>query len=579
MKNYIKLSVVALSVAALSSCSSDFGDVNVNPESLNESSVPMTMVFSNAQHQVLGSDWDAWRNGCIYLSQINQHVNAGGWWWSYPLNSFSDGYASSYWDAVFGSGSRGSVYQLKLCLDTWADDPAHTDDYQIARVVRVYVFNRLTDLHGDIPYSQASQPALYPYPSYDSQESIYKDMLNELDQAASAMSNGTAAMGSQDLWYGGDMTKWKKFTYSLMLRLGMRLVKVDEATAKTYVAKAVAGGVITSNDDTAYLSHTGGSVDDDSSEPYGKIYAHCDAGVGFISKRFMDLLQSTNDPRVGLIGGIVAGNASNDAKDAAVNKSYTNAGYERGVNTPSLQQGLPGPASMSSGSGWFAGQVDTRFGVTDDAEADLDKYKGRQYTVNVNSDAKFYKKHFSIVNRYTYSDPEAPTFIVTAAETNLLLAEAVVRGYISGNAETYYNNGVKAAITQFQLFPNLASDQKDMCTEAAANAYLAANPYQAANAMEQINTQYWITTFCDEYESFANWRRTDLPKIEFNSLPLPADKIDALGNAYTADVIRRFPYSNSESSSNYDNWSAAKAKMGSVENEFDGTRVWWDVKK
>ena len=84
---------------ALTGCG-DFGDTNIDPEHLNEGNVPYNMVFTNAQHQALGSDWDIWRTGVIYASQWNQHIAAGGWYWNYGLNSYSGSYSSAYWDAL-----------------------------------------------------------------------------------------------------------------------------------------------------------------------------------------------------------------------------------------------------------------------------------------------------------------------------------------------------------------------------------------------------------------------------------------------------------------------------------------------
>ena len=80
--------------AALTGCG-DFGDTNIDPEHLNEGNVPYNMVFTNAQHQALGSDWDIWRTGVIYASQWNQHIAAGGWYWSDGLNSDSGSYSSA----------------------------------------------------------------------------------------------------------------------------------------------------------------------------------------------------------------------------------------------------------------------------------------------------------------------------------------------------------------------------------------------------------------------------------------------------------------------------------------------------
>ncbi|MCE9073795.1 SusD/RagB family nutrient-binding outer membrane lipoprotein, partial [Parabacteroides distasonis] len=56
-----------------------------------------------------------------------------------------------------------------------------------------------------------------------------------------------------------------------------------------------------------------------------------------------------------------------------------------------------------------------------------------------------YRSRYSTINRYTYSDSTGPTFVCTYAQTQLLLAEAAVRGWVDGSAQTYYENGVRAA--------------------------------------------------------------------------------------------------------------------------------------
>ena len=88
------------------SCS-DFGDVNIDPEHLNEGNVPLEMLFTNAQHQALGSDWDVWRNGCIYAAQWMNHVASFNWQ-GYAMYQWSDGYSAAYWDGVY-SGDRGAI--------------------------------------------------------------------------------------------------------------------------------------------------------------------------------------------------------------------------------------------------------------------------------------------------------------------------------------------------------------------------------------------------------------------------------------------------------------------------------------
>ncbi len=539
MKKYIKLAFVAASFTTLATSCGDFGDTNIDPEHLNQGNVPYEMVFTNAQHHSLGSDWDIWRNGVIYAAQWNQHIAAGGWYWSYGLNSFSDGYSSALWDGIY-SGSRGAVRDITTVIDVWKDKPAMVQNYNMARIMRVYTMHRLTDLYGDIPYSEAGRPDKFSYPKYDSQESVYADMLKELDEAQANLGTGIAPMGKQDIYYNGDVTQWKKFANSLMLRLAMRLSKVAPETAKEYAAKAVANGPITSYEDNCYLLHTGGSVNDDSSEPYAKVFVQSDPGVAFINKTFYDMLAKENDPRIPLIMCVV-----NENPTAA----FTSKEYSYGSSKPEIQKGLPGCYSMGATSSYFIGLYHPEF-------------KDEEYLAN-------YKKMYSQPNRYTYADPEGPTFIVTAAQTNLLMAEAAVRGWISGNAEEYYNAGIRAAMKQFSQFPNGTKLYNNYMDDQEINAYLAANPFNPEKAFEQINTQYWITCFCDEYETFSNWRRSGFPAITYPDLykkPIP-------GVNY--NLSRRFTYPVTESQINSANYKEAVSKL--KKGDTFESRVWWDA--
>src|SRR6185312_12640454 len=89
----------------------------------------------------------------------------------------------------------------------------------------------------------------------------YSDMLSELDAAAQSLDASKTTYGSSDLIYGGNAAQWKKFAYSLMLRLGMRMTKVDATSAQSWVTKAIAGGVITAYADIAKVSYEGSGQD------------------------------------------------------------------------------------------------------------------------------------------------------------------------------------------------------------------------------------------------------------------------------------------------------------------------------
>lgn len=567
MKNFKYLAMASVFALGMTSCG-DFDDTNIDPEHLNEGNVPIEMLFTNGQHQALGSDWDIWRTGCIYSSQFVQHMVSIQWWEDYGRYVWSDGYSGSYWDTY--SSDRGAMRDLTTCYDKWQNVEGMEIDWNIARVMRIYAFSKMTDLYGDIPYSQAGRPAQYSYPVYDTQESIYKSMLAELDEAQANLSSGTATIKNHDVYFQGDAASWKKFANSLMLRLAMRLVKVDEATARQYAAKAMSNGLLTSNDDNVKLEHPGGVTTNDSAEPFAKINAHEDKEF-FLSNTLVDYLKATNDPRLSLIGTVCTNPEDYSVQDAA--------NYQYGNSDPAIQKGLPvGGYSNGPSSPYFIGNDYPEFDATE----------GNMYHKEDGSVVHF-QSVFSVPNRYTYSDPEAPTFIVTYAQTQLLLAEAAVRGYVSGEAATYLENGLRAACAQFSQFPakGAANLVDTYLTADAVNAFVEGiladfNAASNEGKMEIINTQYWVNSFGDEYEAFSNWRRSGYPQLKAspfcsgqgtytfaNGKTATAD-----GNSASNGIPRRFRYPTSEDQINTANYKEAVSRMNGGDR-FD-SRVWWD---
>ena len=94
--------------------------------------------------------------------------------------------------------------------------------------------------------------------------------------------------------------------------------------------------------------------------------------------------------------------------------------------------------------------------------------------------------------------------------------------------------------------------------------YLDANPLNPATAFEQINTQYWVSSFMNGPELFANLRRSGYPALQKNPYP---------GSEISGDFIRRMPYPDSEIITNTANMDAAIAQQGA--NDIN-TRMWWD---
>lgn len=526
-----------IGLMSLTTSCSDFGDTNIDPEHLNEGNVKFNTLFTYAQLQALGSDWDVWRNGIIYSANMLQHTTSVEWAEG-TFYTYNEIFNAAFWESLY-SGNRGVIRDIVDVMRRWENVEGRENDYQMARIMKAYMFHRMTDLYGDIPYFEAGRAFDgIGYPVYDTQQVIYDDLLKELNEAQAALNvSGGDQLGTADVYFNGDIDKWKKFANSLILRIAMRLSKVDPAKAEQWVKTAVNNGIIEQTSDNAILFRPDGNVNDDSAEPYGKIFSQSEPNAFFLSEYFVNMLKSTNDPRLPLIGSVV--------ENPSI--PYSGQGYQRGDSNPDIQVGMP-IGYDTKGDAW---DISTAPG-----------YPGANF-----------RSVYSVPSRYTYADPQAPTMIVTYAQNQFLLAEAAYRGWLSGTSATgtaqqYYENGVRAAMAQFSYYPAATNLYSSYLNSTAVDEYLAANPFDQSRALEMINTQYYILNFCDEYETFANWRRSGYPELT------PVDKNYA--NSVTNGTIpRRFTYPINESQSNPTNYNAAVERLPGGDRMT--SRVWWDV--
>lgn len=390
-------------------------------------------------------------------------------------------------------------------LSLTGNQPQYKNMDAMGRIMRVLIFQRVTDMYGDIPYSQAGQgySAQVFSPVYDKQPDIYHSMLNQLDSAANELNPAADKVGAADVMYNGDVAKWKKLAYSLMLRLALRMSNVDASTAQQWITKAVNGGVILSNADNAYIQHTNEYNDNANAISYSfQKFILVTAGDIKISTTFLNYMRQTNDPRTGVYFSLPDG----DTK-------------------PADQVALP--------NGYDATTIKTY------SAAPLSAYStfSTEYILPL----------------------QTPTFFVTAAEVQLMLAEAAVRGWTPGDAAGYYSNAVQASMDQQSLYGASVSAEQ-------TTAYLAANPFPSdqSDQLKAIGYQYWVATYLDGFESYSNWRRTGYPALTPVNYP---------GNATNGIIPRRIVYPQSEYVTNKTNINAANQDQGADNYT---THVWWD---
>ncbi len=400
-------------------------------------------------------------------------------------------------------------------IATTKTNAARSNLYNMARILQANAFMILTDSYGEIPYAEAAKGYTdqVVFPKYDTQQAIYTDIIKELGDASAAL-DASKTIETADVLYGGNVVLWKKYGYSLLLRAGMRLTKVDAAAAQAAVQKAVAGGVMAANADNAFIKHDANYVNG-----IGNLLNSTEAANVYLAAPFADYLKSTNDPRLKSIAVRYVGAKSGPEQIAS-----------RATTDPTLQIGMPFGFDNSSISSQVA----------------------------ANKLASFYD--FSQVDRTRMAKNTAPLFLITHAQTQLLLAEAAQRGWVTAaTAAAYYANGIRAHMEQLASY-----DANAAVPATAIDTYLKDNPYNAAKALEQINTQYWVASFLNGPEAFANFRRSGFPTLTPNPFP---------GKSIKGTFIRRLTYPNSEISVNSVNVKDAISRMGA--DDLD-SKVWWD---
>jgi hypothetical protein len=503
--NFLIYTAVA-SMLAFQSCDKGFEEMNINPDA--STAVQPEYMFSKAQLDAFGNSYFA--TDVLACGGSMQHFatykdvpGIGDKYYfqqgTYPYDYFTTGYTT----AVNEIGTTINALNPEL--------PADVNKHSIARIFRVYIMHRITDLYGDIPYSAAVRGYTENdfTPKYDAQEDIYNDMLKELDEAAAKLDPATATFGPGDYIYAGDVAKWKKLAYSLMLRLGMRLSKKVPAVAETWVKKAIAGGVITADADIATMKYVDGSQAINRnpaaasmlSNDYAVANGNSNTEGGKLAQTFIDVLKTSKDPRLNVIA-VVWNNGKADTSTA-------------------LQKGMPNglltkPADFSS---------------------------------------------YSEPNPTTILQYNAPFIIMSAAEVNLLLAEASLNGWYEGSAAAAFSEAIGASMRNWALFGSagVIAPEKIAAYQAA---HILAGSTDAMKAM--IGQEKWVALFLDEQEIHANWRRTGYPVLTPVNVP---------GNTTGGSIPRRLLYPPSEESVNSASLAEAISRQGA---NLMTTPVWWD---
>lgn len=284
--------LLAASLLAVTSCEKieDFGDLNSDP---NQTTKPIPSALLTNTLANLGNNlvWDQGGANTVaglyaqYFSET-QYTEAS----RYARPTFNiDGYYT------------GPLYDLQNIINynsnaATAGEAAafgsNRNQIAIARILRAHYFKFLTDLWGDIPYSQSLKGS--GLPAYDRQEQIYPDLIKELREAVDQFDNGATMQG--DIMYGGNVARWKKYANSLRALIALNMAKANPTLGRTEFAAAIAhpAGVIEVNADNAMIDYPGGNF----SNPFYNYYNVTQRTDYAVSKTVTDRLTSTSDERI-----------------------------------------------------------------------------------------------------------------------------------------------------------------------------------------------------------------------------------------------------------------------------------------
>lgn len=498
-KIYRIVCAVVLSGLLFTSCTKDFEQINTDPN--NTPNALPQQLLAPALVDALTYNMIRNRNFNNELMQVTVDISdAEG-------KVFRYDYRSNWSDYLY-NGLYSQLSNFKDVYKIASEELNFNRSYMgISLICQSWIYSILTDSYGDVPYFQSNlaRDSMIFEPRFDSQKEIYFDIFKKLDSANVLLSANTSISANSDPVFYGNISRWRKFGNSLYLRLLLRISGKAEVSAlcaakiKDIVETNAANyPIMSNNDESAILRWTGVSP---YISPYSSGVREQDFRAPSMSSFFIDNLVNWGDPRLDISLG------SNGINRFAI-ATYQGAFV-----------GIP--------SGYSPGTVTSK----------------RSYFYSNTSSSSL------------QTDPLGG-MIMNYAELKFILAEAAIKGWISGSAETYYNDGIlnsiklwlpswSVPITNYVVAADIAWDDTETLDE----------------KMERIHLQKYYALFLADLEQWFEYRRTGHPNIP---------KGPGLKNGGVMPARMEYPVY--VQSTNPTNYQLAVAAQGSDEIS---TQVWW----
>lgn len=493
---------------ASTSCTSNFDDINTNPNKMTvgdiQASRMLEPILYGSSQQWQRYTW-YWNNELIQFTAFT-----GGTTRQEHRYFISDQDWKGLWN-FYSSYANNTLHMAEL-----AAKDGDVAIQAMALTLKVLFMSNLTDMFGDIPYSEAFQgreEGGTKTPKYDSQQEVYEQMVADLEAANDLYATHPGMLDpGLDGMYGGDMEAWRKFNNSLLMRLLCRVggrAEMDvPARMKAILNDPARYPVFASNADNARVDYTG-------IKPYANYFTD-ETENGFtasgrkLTEQFIKMtvltendIQVYQDPRLPIWG-----------------KKHPSRDYWKG----------------------------TIAGCTNAEQSDADSGASR-------------------LNYEVFCRATCPSFFLCYDELEFILAEAALKGWIDGGEEAarrHYEAAVTASMEKWNELGAFSKEPVTITPDDVA-AFLdsdLASWEKHEDKARLIGEQKFLGLFWIGMEAYHEYRRTGYPELTigagtFNDHILPT----------------RFAYPATSVATNAAHVAEALERMGGENNM--KTPVWW----
>src|SRR5688572_953258 len=492
---------VLLAAMIIFSACEDLSNVNINENGVPQSAANPNLLMPTVMQGVANSYLDL---GIMDLAGTMQHTQKTGWYSAH--NSYD--WTPRDWAPWYGYERTNKLIYERAVELNW---PFHQ---AVALTMKSFIYGTITDLWGDAPFTEAvkgDEGSEFVQPVFDTQDVIYAGIIEDLKNASALFATGdvTGISSTYDIFYGGDMAKWQKFANSLLIRYYMRISDKNASAAKSGIEEIYNSGIyISEASDDATMAYIGANATN--AFPTGLT----DDGTKFRNARacvtLLDNLVANDDPRLEVwFAPVHVQWVEDPALGTKMDEYIRRNGVltaQTDIKDEEYREELEADPSV----------VYTRhfnpnlFGANEEKPV-ATEYVGippgiiqpDYYNFNPTPGQTVENQHVSQYDDI-YRDLAGSLLkarLISAAETHFTLAEAALKGWSVGSAETNYRNGVRTSLAAWGAGGDFAS-------------FIAQPGVAYDGTLAQVMEQKWVASWTAAVESWMDFKRTGLPALE-----------------------------------------------------------------